>query len=121
MWSHYSHFPDKNVAGISRFSHSCYIHVQTCFGANTVSYPVGAVDSFPGLKRSGRKADNSRPSNVHLNNAWNFTHTPLYVFVVDKPLEHEFHLNNIHNIVSTAQKTHGVSMQKTNQITLLMK
>lgn len=69
------------------------------FGDNTVSYSVGAADSFPGLKRSGRKADISRPSNVEVNNAWSFNHNPLYVVVIDKPLEHECHLNNIHNII----------------------
>jgi hypothetical protein len=76
--------------------------VQTRFGANTGSYSVGAVDSFPGLKQSEHKADKSQPSNVEMNNEWIFTDTPPYVFVVDKPLEHEFDPNNIHNIVSTA-------------------
>jgi hypothetical protein len=38
--------------------------------AHPASYPLGTADSFPGVKRPGREADNSRQSSaVEVKNA----------------------------------------------------
>jgi hypothetical protein len=43
--------------------------VQTGSGAHPVSYPMGTVGSFPGVKRAGREADHSPPYSADVNNA----------------------------------------------------
>jgi hypothetical protein len=55
--------------------------VQTGPGASPASYPMGSGSSFPGVKRPGREADDSPPTNAEVNNTWIYTSTPLYVFV----------------------------------------
>jgi hypothetical protein len=45
------------------------------------SYPMGTRDSFPGVKRSGREADQSPPSSAEVKNAWSYTSTLQYVFM----------------------------------------
>jgi hypothetical protein len=47
------------------------------FAAHPASYPMGS-----GVKRPGREADHSPPSSADVNNAWNYTSTPPYIFVV---------------------------------------
>jgi hypothetical protein len=37
--------------------------------------------AFPGIKRPGREADHSPPSNAEVKNAWSYTSTPQYVFM----------------------------------------
>jgi hypothetical protein len=37
---------------------------------------------FPGIKRPGREADHSPPSSADVKNAWNYTSTPPYAFMV---------------------------------------
>jgi hypothetical protein len=39
-------------------------------------HSVGAVGSFPGVKRLMREADNSRPSSAEMKNTWSCTYTP---------------------------------------------
>jgi hypothetical protein len=46
------------------------------------SYPMGIRDSFVGVKRPGRDADHSPPSIAEVKNAWSYTFTPQYVFMV---------------------------------------
>jgi hypothetical protein len=45
-------------------------------GTHPASYPVGTGGSFPGVKRSGRKADHSSPSSAEVKYAWSSTSTP---------------------------------------------
>jgi hypothetical protein len=42
--------------------------LQTGFGANQVSYPMGAGGFSPGAKRQGRLADHLSPSNAKIKN-----------------------------------------------------
>jgi hypothetical protein len=49
---------------------------------NTASYPMGTRDSFSGVKRPGREANHSPPSSAEFKNAWSYTSTPQYVFMV---------------------------------------
>jgi hypothetical protein len=46
------------------------------------SYPMGTGVCFPGVKRPGRKSDYSPPSSAEVKNAWSYTSTPQYVFMV---------------------------------------
>jgi hypothetical protein len=54
--------------------------VQTGSGVHLASYLMGTAGSFPAVKRPGREADNSPPSSAEIENAWNYTSTPPYVF-----------------------------------------
>jgi len=36
---------------------------------------------IPGLKRPGREADHSPPSNTEIKNAWSHNYTPQYIFM----------------------------------------
>jgi hypothetical protein len=66
--------------GAGNFSpHHC---VQTGSGAHPASYPMGTRDSFPGVKRPEREADQSLPSSAEVKNAWSYTSTPQYAFTV---------------------------------------
>jgi hypothetical protein len=40
------------------------------------------VGSFPGVKRPGREADHSPQSTAEIKNAWSYTSTPQYIFMV---------------------------------------
>jgi hypothetical protein len=51
-------------------------HVQASSGAHPVSYIMGTRGSFPGVRRSGREADQSSTSSVEFENAWSCTCTP---------------------------------------------
>jgi hypothetical protein len=55
--------------------------VQTGSGVHPTSYAVGSEDSFPGVKRPGRKADHSPPTNAEVKKMWIYTSTPPYVFM----------------------------------------
>jgi hypothetical protein len=41
-----------------------------------------------GVKRSGREADHSPPSSAEVKNAWSYTSTAQYVFMVGAQLKH---------------------------------
>jgi hypothetical protein len=56
-------------------------HVQTGYGAQPASYPMGTGVSFSGVKRPGCEADHSPPSSAEVKNAWSYTSTPQYVFM----------------------------------------
>jgi hypothetical protein len=60
-------------------SHHC---VQTSSGAHPASYPTGTRGSFPGGKAVGREADHSPPSSAEVKNAWTYSCTPQYAFMV---------------------------------------
>jgi hypothetical protein len=51
--------------------------VQTGSGVHPTSYPMGTGGSFPGVKRPGREADHSPPTNVDVKKTWIYTSTPL--------------------------------------------
>jgi hypothetical protein len=51
-------------AGAGNFS--LHHRVQTGSGAHRSSYPMGARDSFPGVKRPGRESDHSPPSGAEV-------------------------------------------------------
>jgi len=40
------------------------------------------IQRVPGVKRPGREAGHSHPSSSEVNNAWNYTSIPQYVFIV---------------------------------------
>jgi len=44
--------------------------------AHPASYAMGTGAIFPGVKRSGRKSDDSPPPNAEVKNAWGCTSTP---------------------------------------------
>jgi hypothetical protein len=53
--------------------HHC---VKNGSGAHRVCYQVGTMASFPGgVKRPGREADHSPPSDAEVKNAWSYTST----------------------------------------------
>jgi hypothetical protein len=51
--------------------------VQTGSGAEPAAYLVGSVGSYPGVKRPGREADNSPPSNAEVKNGGAIPPLPL--------------------------------------------
>jgi hypothetical protein len=55
--------------------------VQTGYGAHPASYPMGTGDSFSGLKRSEREADQSPTYSVEVKNAWLYISSPQHVFM----------------------------------------
>jgi hypothetical protein len=55
--------------------------VQTGSGVHPTSYKMGTGGSFPGVKLQGREADHSPPTSAEVKNMWNYTSTPLYVFM----------------------------------------
>jgi hypothetical protein len=61
-------------AGAEKFS--LYHLIQTGSGGHPASYPLDTMGSFPGVKRPGREADHSPPSNAEIKNAWSYTSTP---------------------------------------------
>jgi hypothetical protein len=44
--------------------------------------PMAKAAFFPGVKRPGREADHSPPSSAEVKNAWSYTSTLQYVFMV---------------------------------------
>jgi len=42
----------------------------------------------PGLKRPGREANHSPPSNAEVKNKWSYTSTPTYVFMAWSLVKH---------------------------------
>jgi hypothetical protein len=61
---------------------SLHHRVQSGSGAHSAFYPMGTRGSFPGVKRPGREADHSPPARAAVKNAWSYTSTPKYVFMV---------------------------------------
>jgi hypothetical protein len=47
------------------------------------------------LKRLGREADHSLLSVAEVNNAWNYTSTPLYVFMAWRLINHRIRLHGV--------------------------
>jgi hypothetical protein len=60
---------------------SLHQHLQTGSGAHPISYPIGTGVLSLGIKRPCR-ADHSSPSSAEIKNAWSYTSTSPYVFVV---------------------------------------
>jgi hypothetical protein len=59
-----------------------FLHVvQTGSGVHSTSYPMGGEDPFPGIKRPGREADHSPPSNADVKKIWSYTSSPPYIFM----------------------------------------
>jgi hypothetical protein len=56
--------------------------VNTGSTAKVASYTVGTGSLSSWVKRPGREADHSPPSSVEVKNAWSYTSTPPYVFMV---------------------------------------
>jgi hypothetical protein len=56
-------------------------NVQTGSGVHPTSYKMGTGGSFPGIERQGREADHSPPTSAEFKKMWNYTSTPLYVFM----------------------------------------
>jgi hypothetical protein len=80
-------------AGAGNFS--LHHRVQNASGAYPVSYPMGTRSSFPGVKRPGREADHSPPSNSEVKNAWSCTSAPQYVFMVWCLMKQWIHLHGV--------------------------
>jgi hypothetical protein len=55
--------------------------VQTGSGAHPASYTMGTGDSFSGVKRPGREADHSPPTNAEVKKMWIYTSTPPHGFM----------------------------------------
>jgi hypothetical protein len=55
--------------------------VQTGSGVQPASYKMGTGSSFPGVKRQGREADHSSPTNAEVKKMWIYTSTPTYFFM----------------------------------------
>jgi hypothetical protein len=56
----------------SRFS---LLHVvETGSEVHPTSYPMGTGGSFPGVKRRGREADHSPPTNAEVKKMWIYIH-----------------------------------------------
>jgi len=61
---------------------SLHRRVQTRSGSHPPSYPVGTRGFFSlRVKRPSSEADNSAPSSAEVQNVWNYTSTPQYVFI----------------------------------------
>jgi hypothetical protein len=60
------------------FSSLC---IQTDSGAHPASYPIAPEFLSLGIKRLGREADHSPPSNSEIKNAWSYSSTPQNVFM----------------------------------------
>jgi hypothetical protein len=56
---------------------SLHHRVQTGSGAQPYSYTMGTRVKWP-----GREADHSPPSSAEVKNAWSYTSTPQYAFMV---------------------------------------
>jgi hypothetical protein len=61
---------------------SLHHRVQNGSETHPASYPMCTRSSFPEVKRLGREADHSPPSSAAVNNAWNYTYTLQYAFMV---------------------------------------
>jgi hypothetical protein len=55
--------------------------VQTSRAAHLASYPICTGVVSPGVKRPGREADQSSPSNAEVKNALSYTSTPPYIVI----------------------------------------
>jgi hypothetical protein len=49
---------------------------------------MGTRGYFPEGKAAGREADYSNPPSAEVKNAWSYTSTPQYVFMVWCPVKH---------------------------------
>jgi hypothetical protein len=76
-WGSRVRFP----AGAGNFS--LHHRVQNGSGAHSASYPIGSGRLIPrGVKRPCREADHLPPSSAEVKNAWSYTSTPPYVFMM---------------------------------------
>jgi hypothetical protein len=56
--------------------------VQTGSGVHPASYPMGTAGALsPEVKRPGREADHSPPTNAEVKKPWVYTSTPPCVFM----------------------------------------
>jgi hypothetical protein len=63
-------------AGAVNFSFHHRVHTGS--GAHPASYPMGARDSFPGVKRPGRKTDHSPLSSTEVKECVElYLHSPI--------------------------------------------
>jgi hypothetical protein len=67
-------------AGAGKFS--LHHHVQNGSGACPASYPTGTTGSSLSVKWPGSEVDDLPPSSTKIKNAWNYTSTPTYIFMV---------------------------------------
>jgi hypothetical protein len=99
---------------------SLHHRVQTGFETHTASYPVGTRGSFLGVKWPGREADHLRPYSADVKNAWSYTSTPQYTFILplpykysgrmkseDKDQEFEIYMRKIINYLTLWIIVHG--------------
>jgi hypothetical protein len=71
--------PDTHLVGIWEFSFSPPRPDRLWDPLNLLS--SGYRGSFPGVKRSGREADHSPPSNAEFKNVWSYISIHPYVFM----------------------------------------
>jgi hypothetical protein len=76
VWAVRVQFPAG--AGIYPLRH----RLCTPSGAHPVSYPMGTRIFSQEVKAAGRETDHSPPSSAEIKNAWSYTSTPPYVFIV---------------------------------------
>jgi hypothetical protein len=57
-------------------------HLQNSFAAQSASYPLRTGSSYSMVNREMRAADHSPPSSDEVTNAWKYTSTSQYVFMV---------------------------------------
>jgi hypothetical protein len=55
--------------------------VKTDSGVRPTTYKMGTGGSFSRVKRQGRETDHSPPTSAEVKKMWNYTSTPLYVFM----------------------------------------
>jgi hypothetical protein len=74
----------------------CIHNVFMCFErAHPVSYPVGTGVSFLGSKAAKAWSWPQPLSSAEAKNAWNYTSTPLYVFMALCSVKHRIHLHGV--------------------------
>jgi hypothetical protein len=56
--------------------------VQNGSGAHPASYPMGTSGSFTGVKQPGCEADHPSLSSDDVKNAWSYTSTPPFIFMM---------------------------------------
>jgi hypothetical protein len=55
------------------------LRFETCSGARTASFPMGAEAAYQWVKRPGRDADHSPPTSAEVEKTWIYTSIPPYV------------------------------------------
>jgi hypothetical protein len=84
-----------NVIKETSGNFSPHSRVQTASGAHRASYPICTGVLTPGVKQPGREAVHSLPSSAEVENAWSYTSTPQYVFMVWYIIKHWIYLEGV--------------------------